>query len=51
MLFIDEKLFLPVSISLFDDVGLFESYDYLNIEINKPFAADEFKKDNKNYGF
>ncbi|MBA2613787.1 MAG: DUF1571 domain-containing protein [Bacteroidetes bacterium] len=51
VLFIDEKLMLPVSISLFDDVGLFESYEYLNIVINKPFADDDFKKDNKNYGF
>ena len=51
VLFIDEKLFLPISISLYDDAGLFESYDYLSVEINKPFADDDFKKENKNYHF
>ncbi len=51
VLFIDEKLMLPISISLYDDAGLFESYEYTNIEINKPFKKDDFNRDNKNYGF
>ncbi len=51
ILFIDEKLMLPVSISLYDDAGLFESYEYTSIEINKPFKNDDFNRDNKNYGF
>jgi hypothetical protein len=51
ILYIDEKLMLPISLSLYDDVGLFESYDYTNIEINKPFKPEEFSKDYKDYGF
>ncbi len=51
ILFLDEKLMLPISIALYDDVGLFESYDYADIIINKPFKDDDFKKDNKDYHF
>ncbi len=51
ILYIDEKLMLPVSISLYDDTGLFESYDYTFIEINKPFKSDEFSRSFKEYGF
>jgi len=51
ILFIDDKLLLPVAISLFDDAGLFESYEYSNVEINKPFQHDEFTKGFKGYGF
>ncbi len=51
VLFIDEKLLLPVAISLYDDTGLFESYEYSSVEINKPFKDSDFNRDNKNYGF
>lgn len=51
VLFIDEKLMLPISISLFDDKGLYESYEYTNIIINKPFVEGEFDKSFKDYHF
>jgi hypothetical protein len=51
VLYIDDKLFLPVSISIYDDIGLFESYEYTNIEINKPIKPEEFNRDYKGYGF
>jgi hypothetical protein len=51
VLFIDDQLFLPVSLSLFDDKGLFESYDYTNIRINEPIEAAEFSKSYKSYNF
>jgi hypothetical protein len=51
VIYIDDKLMLPVSISLYDDAGLFESYDYTAIEINKPFLENEFSKDFPGYGF
>ena len=50
-LFIDELLCVPISLSLYDDKGLFESYDYSNVEINKPFTEYDFNRNNKNYGF
>ena len=51
VIYIDERLMLPVSISLYDDKGLFESYEFSEIRINKPFRADEFDRDFKDYGF
>jgi hypothetical protein len=49
--YIDEKTMLPISVSIFDDIGLFESYDFFNIELNKPIPAEEFKRDFNGYGF
>jgi hypothetical protein len=43
--YVDEKTMLPVSVSIYDEVGLFESYDFFNLEVNRPIPAAEFKKD------
>jgi hypothetical protein len=51
ILFIDENTMLPISISLYDDSGLFESYDFSALQINKAFTENDFKRENKNYGF
>jgi hypothetical protein len=51
ILYIDEQLMLPVAISLYDDKGLFESYEYSNIQINKPFKQNEFDKEFARYNF
>lgn len=51
IIYIDDKLMLPVSISLYDDEGLLESYEYTGIEINKPIRPEEFEKSYKDYGF
>jgi hypothetical protein len=51
VIFIDEKLMLPVSVSLYDDMGLFESYEYPSMTINPDFKEEDFGKDNKEYGF
>lgn len=49
--YLDEKTMLPVSVSIYDDIGLFENYEYSNIKINKPFDEKEFTKEFKGYGF
>ena len=49
--YLDEKTLLPVSICVFDDVGLFENYDFTNIILNKPIAQEEFTEDYKDYHF
>ncbi len=49
--YVDEKTMLPVSVSIYDEVGLFENYDFFNLEVNKPIPANEFKKNFKGYGF
>jgi hypothetical protein len=51
VLYIDEKLMLPVAISLYDDAGLFESYEYSALEVNKTFKPEEFTRGYKEYGF
>jgi hypothetical protein len=49
--YIDEKTMLPVSVNIYDELGLFESYDTYNIELNKPIPTAEFKRNFKGYGF
>jgi outer membrane lipoprotein-sorting protein len=51
IVYIDKKSAIPLSIKVYDDEGLFESYDFSNVVINKPFAEDEFSKSYKDYGF
>jgi hypothetical protein len=51
ILYIDDRYLIPVSLSIYDDAGLFESYDYFSLEINKPFLQDEFNRDYKEYSF
>lgn len=51
VLYIDEKTLIPVSVSIYDEAGLFESYDFTNIIINKTIDPAEFTKDYKDYGF
>jgi len=51
VIYVDEKHMYPVSISLFDDEGLFESYTFSSITVNKQFSKDEFLVSNKSYGF
>jgi hypothetical protein len=49
--YIDEKTMLPVSVSVYDDAGLFESYEYHVLELNKPIPDAEFSKDYNDYHF
>lgn len=51
VLYIDEKLMVPVSINLYDDAGLFECYEYTEVQLNKLFKPDEFDRSFKDYGF
>ena len=49
--YVDEKTMLPISISIFDEVGLFESYDFTELEVNKTIPATEFTRNFKDYDF
>lgn len=51
ILFIDKKNCLPVNLKVYDEEGLFEAYEFYNVRINKPFAANEFSKNFKEYDF
>jgi len=51
ILLIDKTLLLPVNNKVFDDKGLFETYEYYNLQVNPPISSEEFTKDYKDYNF
>lgn len=51
LLLIDKEFLLPVSEKVFDDIGLFETYEYYNLQVNPPIAPEEFTKEYKEYHF
>lgn len=50
-MYIDQLYFLPISIKVEDDKGLFEEYNYHFLQVNPKFEEGEFKKDYKDYKF
>lgn len=51
MLLIDKEMYLPLSNKVYDDKGLFETYEYVNLQVNPAIAPEEFTKDYKDYKF
>ncbi len=51
LLLIDKEYMLPVSNKVFDDLGLYETYEYNNIKINIPILPEEFTKNYTGYNF
>ncbi len=51
MIYIDKTNFLPIGVRIFDDQGLFEQYDYHNVQVNPEFKSEEFTKEYKDYKF
>ncbi|MCK6648870.1 MAG: DUF1571 domain-containing protein [Bacteroidia bacterium] len=51
IMYIDKKTFIPVNLKVYDELGLFEAYEFYNMKINVTFAPDEFTKNFKGYGF
>ncbi len=50
-LMIDKDLMLPINSIIYDEKGIFESYEYHEISVNVKFKEDEFTKDFEGYGF
>ncbi|HYE79352.1 MAG TPA: DUF1571 domain-containing protein [bacterium] len=48
---IDKATHLLVSITISDDQGIFEQYDYHDLKINTPFRENEFTPEFKGYSF
>ena len=48
---IDKEKMLPISVEIFDDKGLFESYEFYNLQVNSTILAEEFTEDYKAYHF
>lgn len=51
IIYIDKLLMLPVYIIAYDDLGLYESYEFSHLDINPVIPAAEFTKDWKAYNF
>ncbi len=50
-IYIDQLYFLPISIKVSDDKGLFEEYNYHFLQVNPKFEEGEFTRDYKDYKF
>lgn len=51
LLYIDKQNFLPIGVRVYDEKGLYEQYDYFNVQVNPAFEDAEFTKDYKDYNF
>lgn len=51
VLYIDKKTFLPIVQFVYDEIGLFEQYEYYDLEINPKFPEKEFTKEYEGYKF
>lgn len=50
-LYIDKFYFVPISVKVFDDKGLFEEYNYHYLQVNPKFEEGEFTRSYKDYKF
>lgn len=50
-LYIDKKRNIPLLIKIYDDQGLYELYEYLDVVVNPVLKPEEFTKEYEQYGF
>jgi hypothetical protein len=50
-LLIDKVRLIPLSIKVYDDLGVFEHYQYSDVEIDPVFTEHDFSGENQEYGF
>ncbi len=51
VLYIDKFYFVPISVTVIDDKGLFEEYNYHFLQVNPKIDANEFTRNYKDYKF
>lgn len=51
VMYIDQTYFLPISMKVGDEKGLFEEYNYFFLQVNPKFEEGEFTRTFKGYGF
>ncbi len=51
LLLVSKSSLLPLNIKIYDDLGLYESYEYSNVKVNCTFATNEFTKEFTGYKF
>ncbi|MGZ3919230.1 MAG: LysM peptidoglycan-binding domain-containing protein [Bacteroidia bacterium] len=50
-IYVDQLYFLPISVKVVDDKGVFEEYNYHFLQVNPKFEEGEFTRDYKDYKF
>lgn len=50
-IYLDENFMLPISISLYDDKGIFENYEFSGLQKNKGILPEEFTRKFPDYHF
>jgi len=51
IMYVDKKTYIPISVTVYDEEGLYEAYEFTHMTINQTFKSDEFLKSFKGYGF
>ncbi|TRX59898.1 DUF1571 domain-containing protein [Fulvivirga sp. M361] len=51
ILYIDKQRLIPSGIHVYDDKGLYEQYDFLNVEVDPAFQPNEFTASFSEYDF
>lgn len=51
VMYVDQLYFLPISVKVTDDRGLFEEYNYHFLQVNPKFEEGEFTRNYPGYGF
>lgn len=51
VLFIDKENYLPLVQMMYDENGLYASYEFYNVQVNPSIAGEEFSKNFKGYRF
>jgi outer membrane lipoprotein-sorting protein len=51
ILYLDQERLIPLVMKIYDDKGLYEQYEYTNVELNVKFEAAEFTPEFHAYGF
>jgi outer membrane lipoprotein-sorting protein len=51
VLYIDEQINFPIYQEMSDEKGVFEKYEYSNLNVNPVFKADEFSETFSEYKF
>jgi len=51
IIYIDKQRMIPLVMKIYDDLGLYEQYEYINVVVNPFLKPDEFTKGYEGYGF
>ena len=51
VIYLDSNKLIPMLMKIYDEKGVFEMYEYSDVELNNEFKSDDFSIDNKSYNF